>query len=97
MIEYAYDLSKHCAFDTYCFRGFGFAIFLINTTRLIVIMCVIGMADDLSHTKFVFLFRTNDLGSSVSTAQVMFDVIDRTPAIDNMSEDGGKLVRQFCT
>lgn len=33
------------------------------------------------------------MGSSLSAAQVFFDLFDRTPIIDNGSTDGRKLVR----
>lgn len=42
---------------------------------------------------FIVLYRSRQIGTSISAAQSFFQLFDRTPTIDNTSTKGRELVR----
>lgn len=76
-------------------RVFAFDVFFLHFQQEIWIMLVVleFYIRSLILCHFIVpLFREDDLGASISAAQVFFDLFDRTPKIDNGSTEGQHLV-----
>lgn len=82
-------------YDTiFCSRVYGFAIFAVRSFYMIATL----WANDESLSSFIlfcFYSRSLYIGSSLVAVQNFFELFDRTPMIDNMSNEGQQLVCKY--